>query len=68
MFLSYIILSDWVASLMVVGQFWLGLDYWAAISYRPGIFILFKFGGVYRPGTHDALWAENGKQVPSHEG
>ena len=52
---------------MVVRQLWLGLDYSAAISYRPGIFLLFKFGGVYLCGTHNAFWAEEGKQVSSHK-
>ena len=47
---------------------WLGLDYSAAISCRLGFFTLFKFGGVYLAGTHDASWAENGKRVPSYEG
>ena len=53
---------------MVVRHSLLGLDYSATISYRLGFFTLFKFGGVYLAGTHDALSAEYEKQVPSHEG
>lgn len=53
---------------MVARQLWLGLDYSVSISYKPGTPLLFKFGGLYLCGTHDALWAEEGEQASSHGG
>lgn len=63
------ILLYWVVSYVVVSKTnWLGLDYSTAISYWLGFFTLLQFGGIYLAGTHDALSAEDEKQVPSHEG
>lgn len=44
-FLSYIIPSYWVVSLVALRHRLLGLDYSATIWYRLGFFLLFKFGG-----------------------
>ena len=41
-----------------VGQLWLGLCYWEAISYLHGIIILWKLGGVYSCGSYDTLGAK----------
>ena len=65
---SYTIRLYLVASLMVARQLCLGLDYSVPISYKPGTPLLFKFGGLYLCGTHDALWAEEGEQASSHGG
>jgi len=69
-FLSYIIPFYRVASYVVVRCRWLGLDYWAAISYWLGSLhsLGLEAGGVYSARTQDALLAEDRKQVPSHEG
>jgi len=66
-FLSYVISSYWVVSYIVVRHGWLVLDYTAAISYWLGFFALCRFGGVYWAETHHALWADDWKQVLSHE-
>ena len=63
--LSYITRLYWVASPTMLRQLRLGPAYSAVISYRLGTLLL-KFEGVYLPGTHDVLRADEGKQVPSH--
>ena len=65
-FLSDIISSYWVVSLVGLRHRPLGLVYSAAISYRLSFFLLFKFRGVCSLGTHNALWARDRKQVPPH--
>ena len=65
---SYVIPLYWIALPIIVGQLWLGLCYSAAISYRLGIFILLKLGGVYCCQSYDALGAENQKRVSAHRG
>ena len=55
-------------SFVVVTHHWLGVDYWAAISYRPGLIALSRLGGVYSVGAHDAFWVEDRKPVPSQDG
>lgn len=68
MALLHAFLSYRIVSYVVMRHHRLGPDYWAAISYQLGFFLFFKFGGGYLVGTHDALWAEESKQIPSHEG
>ena len=67
-FLFYIISFYWIVSFVEVRNRRLGLGYSATISYQLGFVLLFKFGSVYSAGTHDALWAEDRKQVPFHDG
>ena len=69
-FPSYIFPSYWVVpySYVVVGYRRLSSDYSEGISYPLGFFLLLRFGGIYLAGIHDALWAEDRKQVSSHVG
>ena len=67
-FLFYIISFYWVVSFVEVRNRRLGLGYSATISYELSFVLLFKFGGVYSAGTHDALRAEDRKRVPFHDG
>lgn len=53
---------------LVVIQLWLGLDYSGAILCKSDVFVLFGPGDEYWHGASDALWAEDGKHVPSCEG
>ena len=68
MLLSCIIPLYWVASILVVRQFWVCLEYSAAIPYKSDIFIPSRIGGIYQHGRDDALWTEDWKQDSSSEG
>jgi len=61
-FPSYVIALYWVVSFVIVTHYWLGDDYWAAISYRLGFIALSRFGGVYFVGTYDVFGLRTGNQ------
>ena len=58
----YVITLYWVVSFVVMRHHWLGDNYWAAISYRPGLITLSSCGGVYFVGTHDAFGLRTGNR------